>query len=296
VRGRVTGTGAGAAGVLGESTATSGNTYGVFGKSGSQSGTPGGVGGVDYTGSPVINPLSLSNQPAGVYGLSASHMGVEGDSGNAGVRGRLMNGSGDPVHLGLLGFSSYGVYSSGDYGGVGAKFFVEPHATDPGKVVRFVALEGNESGTYFRGSARFVNGLAVIPVPEEFRMVSDEDGLTVQLTPVGAAASMFVVSLDLGSVVVRSNRDVKFFYQVNGIRRAFKDYTPIVEGQEFMPYSPSAVPLSSYPAEIQQRLVANGTYNADGTINRETAQRLGWDKTRDKAEAGTARPATDHRP
>jgi hypothetical protein len=196
-----------------------------------------------------------------------------------------MNGSGDVVHVGLLAFSTYGVYSNGDYGGVGAKFFVEPHATDPSKVVRFVALEGNESGTYFRGSARFVNGSAVIPVPEEFRMVSDEDGLTVQLTPVGAAASMFVVSLDLGSVVVRSNRDVKFFYQVNGIRRAYKDYVPIVEGQEFMPYSPSAVSLGSYPAEIQQRLVANGTYNADGTINRETAQRLGWDKTGNKAAA-----------
>ena len=38
--------------------------------------------------------------------------------------------------------------------------------------------------------------------------------------------------------------------------------------------------LDSYTAEIQQRLVANGTYNADGTINRETALRLGWEKAR----------------
>jgi hypothetical protein len=87
---------------------------------------------------------------------------------------------------------------------------------------------------------------------------------------------MFVASEDLDSIVVRSNRDVKFHYQVNGIRRAYKDYVPVVEGQEFMPYSPSAGPLESYPAEIRRRLVANGTYNADGSINMETAERVGW--------------------
>src|SRR4029077_12231115 len=123
-----------------------------------------------------------------------SRIGVEGDSGNAGVRGRFMNGSGDVVHLGILGFSSYGVFSTGDYGGTGAKYFVEPHATDPSKVVRFVALEGNESGTYFRGTASTVEGEAVIDVPEDFRMVTDSEGLTVQLTPVGRSASLFVVS------------------------------------------------------------------------------------------------------
>ncbi len=63
------------------------------------------------------------------------------------------------------------------------------------------------------------------------------------------------------------------------MRRAYKDYVPIVEGQEFMPYSPSAAPLTSYPAEIQRRLVANGTYNPDGSINADTAARLGWTKT-----------------
>jgi hypothetical protein len=265
----------GAAGVYGRSQ-QGGNTYGVFGTSYSSTGNPAGVAGVDFSGAPTVNAAGLTNSPAGVLGLSTTKVGVEGDSRDAGVRGRLLDTNGNVVHLGILGFSTYGVYSNGDYGGVGAKFFVEPHATDPTKVVRFVALEGNESGTYFRGSARIVNGTAVIAVPEEFRMVTDEEGLTVQLTPVGAAASMFVASEDLDSIVVRSNRDVKFHYQVNGIRRAYKDYVPVVEGQEFMPYSPSAGPLESYPAEIRRRLVANGTYNADGSINMETAERVGW--------------------
>jgi hypothetical protein len=30
--------------------------------------------------------------------------------------------------------------------------------------------------------------------------------------------------------------------------------------------------------EAKRRLIANGTYNADGTVNRTTAERLGWTK------------------
>lgn len=44
------------------------------------------------------------------------------------------------------------VYSSGDFGGTGARHFVEPHPTDATKVIRYVALEGPESGTYFLGT------------------------------------------------------------------------------------------------------------------------------------------------
>ncbi len=30
--------------------------------------------------------------------------------------------------------------------------------------------------------------------------------------------------------------------------------------------------------EARRRLIANGTYNADGTVNMNTAERLGWAK------------------
>ncbi len=264
------------AGVFGASVATTGKVYGVYGQGSSAAADSAGVLGVDGTGLPA-GPLN--NEPSGVDGYSRHGVAVNGVSENAGVRGLLYDSTGTFLHAGILGITTYGVFSTGDFGGTGAKYFVEPHATDPGKVVRYVSLEGNESGTYFRGSAQFTNGMAVISVPEDFRMVTDEEGLTVQLTPVGAGATMYVEKEDLNSIVVRSNRDVKFHYMVNGIRRAFKDFTPIAqEAGEFMPYSPAAAPLSSYPAEIQQRLIANGTYNADGSVNMETARRLGWDK------------------
>jgi hypothetical protein len=280
-------------GVRGISTATGGITWGVQGQSFSNTGRAAGVAGVDFSGIPLNT--SITNQPSGVLGLSQSHVGVEGDSYSVGVRGEVLNTAGTILAVGLVAFHQGGItphdyafYSNGDYGGVGAKFFVEPHATDPGLVIRYVALEGNESGTYFRGTANTFGGEAVIDVPEDFRMVTDSEGLTVQLTPVGRSASMFVVSEDLNQIVVRSSRDVKFHYQINGIRRAFKNFVPIGEGQEFMPNSvASPGGLAGYPEEIQKRLIANGTYNADGTINMETARRLGWTKTWD----GQAKPA-----
>src|SRR5207244_9138056 len=130
--------------------------------------------------------------------------------------------------------------------------------------------------------------------PEEVRMVADAHGWTVQLTPVGAAASRFILSEDLNQIVVRSNRDVRFHYQVNGVRRAFKDHQSIVDaGQEFVPYSvASPAGLVGYPEEIKKRLIANGTYNADGSVNVETAERLGWDKAwKDREEQAKAAAA-----
>ncbi len=273
-----------AAGVWGGESGSTGLTFGVLGTGLSTTHGAAAVGGVAIDGFPTIDAAVPSNQVSGVVGYSRSHPGVEGDAHIVGVRGRVFDTTtGAFLALGILGFHSgggtphdYGVWSTGDYGGTAAKYFVEPHPNDAGKVIRYVALEGPESGTYFRGTTQTVNGTAVIPVPEDFRFVTDDEGLTVQLTPIGTLATMCIVSEDLNRIVVRSNRDVKFHYQVNGIRRSYKDFVPIDEGWEFMPNSAIAAPLASYKPEIQRRLIANGTYNADGTINMETAERLGW--------------------
>ena len=80
---------------------------------------------------------------------------------------------------GHIALAPYAVYAFGDYGGTGAKYFIEPHPTDASKVIRYVALEGPESGTYFRGTAHASHGQAVIAVPEDFRMVTDDEGLSL---------------------------------------------------------------------------------------------------------------------
>jgi hypothetical protein len=93
--------------------------------------------------------------------------------------------------------------------------------------------------------------------------------------------------------VVRASKDVTFHYQVNGVRRAFKDFQAIAEGSEFMPQSANDVMPAGLSAETKSRLIANGTYNPDGTVNLRTAERNGWTRIwqarQDQAKAATER-------
>ena len=83
------------------------------------------------------------------------------------------------------------------------------HPTDAGKEIRYVALEG--------------------PVPESFRLVTSEQGLTVVLTPSGELATLACARKSLDEIVVRSSADVEFDYVVNGVRKGHEGFEPIVE-------------------------------------------------------------------
>lgn len=277
VRGQVSGTGAGSAGVYGLASGASGATYGVFGKTSSTSTNSAGVKGVDSAGE--LSTVVAAAR-SGVRGDSSSGVGVFGFSRATGVAGSLLDAftPANVLAAGYLGYSAgtYGVYALGDIGATGMKFFVEPHPSDPSKVIRYVALEGPEAGIYFRGSGRTVDGSAVIEVPESFRIVTDDAGLTVQLTPVGALVQIAVVSKALDQIVVRSSRDVDFDYEVKGFRRAFRRHEPIADGTEFIPASADATLPVYLSDEARRRLISNGTYREDGSVNLTTAERLGW--------------------
>jgi hypothetical protein len=269
-----------AEGWAGKSGPSSSAFYGLEGVVFSTIGSAGSAGvlGTDSSGMPASTFTYFSK--SGVIGLSTSH-GVQGGSTLVGTGGTLFNSTGGFLAEGDLGYSGsggpWGVFAFGNVGATGTKPFVEVHPTDPNKLIRYVALEGPEAGTYFRGTAETHDGLAFISVPENFRLVTDAEGMTVQLTPYGAAASMYVVSQDLNQIVVRASRDVKFHYMVNGVRATFKDWQVMVDGG-YMPESSTQMLPDSFSAEQKRRLIANGTYNADGTVNMETARRLGWDK------------------
>jgi hypothetical protein len=140
-----------------------------------------------------------------------------------------------------------------------------------------------------------VHGQAVITVPEDFRIVTDEEGLTVQLTPVGVLTMMAVESEDLNRIVVRSSKDVMFHYLVQGVRRNYKDFEVVAKSPFFQPRSPDDRMNESLSAGEKARLIANGTYNPDGTVNMQTAERLGWAKAwREREEAAASANATTH--
>lgn len=186
------------------------------------------------------------------------------------------------------GVSSFGnAFVDGNLNVTGTKSFIEPMAGDPNKMINYVALEGPEAGTYFRGRGRFERGMARITSPDHFREVTDPQSLSVQITPIGGMATVGVLRVGLDEIVVQSSRNLEFYYMVNGVRRAYRDH-PVVQHSEFQPQSADARMPGHYPPEIRQRLVAAGVYNADGTVNMETAERLGWTRAWAEAEANRA--------
>lgn len=295
----------------------SGNTGGgmISGTNASNANGAAGVKGIQGTEhAEVVNEL-----PAGVVGSSVLFHGVSGisfqGSGGAGVFGARLSAGGGVVSSGELGVPNLGgrffndveingdlevlmddtfgpgdIFANGDIIADGMKNFVEPHPTDASKLIKYVSLEGPEAGTYFRGRARFQNGLARIAVPEDFRFVTSPDGLTVQITPIGGMATFGVMKLDLEEIVVRGSRNLEFSYLVQGVRKAYQDFQPIQDaGIRFLRRGPDSR-LGQRRPELSQRLIANGTFNPDGTVNRETARRLGWDRIWAEREE---RPATE---
>jgi hypothetical protein len=279
------------AGVLGNASATSGRVYG--GRFFSQSTNSGAGGVIGFSADAAFAGITQGGY-AGVIGIASAGEGVKGISSNGageGTCGFMTDGAGTLLTDACLGFTSTTAVSAfGNITKTGSVTFMEPHPTDATKMVKYASLEGNEAGTYFRGRAKFQNGIATIDVPEDFRIVTQPDGLSIQVTPIGDMASVAVAQIGLDRIVVKGSRNVEFFYTVNGIRRGYGDFTPIVEADKtFIPKSPNAQMPQVWNGEIRNRLIANGTYKSDGTVNTETAQRLGWDRV--WAEREKSRPA-----
>jgi len=118
---------------------------------------------------------------------------------------------------------------NGDLTVTGTKNFVEADPTDPTREIVYTCLEGPEAGTYIRGTADLVNGEAVVNLPEDFSLVTSEEGLTVQLTPVGECLQLYVVEKGTQRVVVReaNGKNGEFDYLIQGVRKGYENYQVI---------------------------------------------------------------------
>jgi len=165
----------------------------------------------------------------------------------------------------------------------GIKAFVQPHPYDPGKEIRYNSVEAPTADVYFRGVGRLHRGRNRIEVPEHFRLVASGP-YQVLATPVRRAARLTVVAADAAGIVLEASRDVDASYVVYAGRAAFKDSAPITDNVHFIPPGERGFD-GALPEAYRRLLIANGTLNADGTTNLETARRLGW------SMAGTPAPA-----
>lgn len=295
VRGRVTtSVGTGAAGVQGEATAGAGTVFGVRGNSASVGlGAAGVFGQVGTANWGTANLGTL----AGVWGIAAGgsyNIGVLGVGVERGVSGYRSDAVGNTQGSGgVLGYlANSGVHSYGDITAGGTKSFVMPYEGKAEKQIVYIATESNEVLNATRGRVRLQRGLGVIHLPDSFLTVTDPEGWTVQLTPIGETAALAVMKIDpgRGEIVVKGSASVDVFYRVEGIRKGYKDFQAVQDNLYFMPESATAT-MERWPEETKRILIKNKIYNEDGTPNLETARALGWTRVWEQKETAAREAA-----
>gem|GEM_PF-5021343 len=287
------------------------NTFGPAISGESQAGGRG-INGVSNTGRGVYGS---SKSDVGVYGTSVSGYGVYGinsDTGhfghlggpNYGAFGAFTLASGIYGALGTNGAGVYGQGSGAAYSGyfsggagvvvegnltvTGTKNFTQPHPHDPTKEIVYVAMEAPESVVMIRGTARLIDGRAVIETPDYFRMVASTEGITVQFTPRSAISKgLAAVEVNRERVIVAELLDGKgtyeFDYFITAKRAGFENHQPVQPNTHF---SADMKKKEEFEAQfkgddmgkthIRKLLISNGILTEDGKLNMETVKRLGW--------------------
>lgn len=288
--------GTGATGVHGNSTFG----WGVYGHSQAADGVHGdtpdnansGVAGINTGNGNGV--YGATNNGTGVAGFAAQGDGVFGSAfgdGQGGGSGNGVHGAGtstcsdefcstgtDAVKAdGVLNVSNSAEIHT-DLWVFGDKHFAAPDPTDPSRQITYSSLEGPEAGTFFRGTSHLVGGYAEVEVPESFRLISADRGLTAIVTPVGSPAVIVCMSKSLDKIIFQGSADVDFDYMVNGVRKGYEAYKDLRKNFLFVPRRSSDTWLGRLPPEAVRRLKANGILNDDGTVNAETARRMGWDQ------------------
>ena len=204
-----------------------------------------GVGGSSTTGTGVFG-LSDSNlgvsgastTSAGVFGSSQESVGAGGSSINyTGVTASSANGMGlaawtdNPASYAAFIFGGQGLYINGNITTTGSKNFIQEHPADPDKAIVYTALEAGEAGTYTRGSSTLVKGRAIIDLPEHFGLVTNNQGLTVQVTPTGPCNGLYVASKSNAQIEIvelaGGASNTSFDWIIYGVRKGYENYEVI---------------------------------------------------------------------
>jgi len=150
---------------------------------------------------------------------------------------------------------------SGNLQVYGTKAFVQPHPSDSTKEIVYTCMEAGEALTVVRGVASTINGKITITLPEHYSMVtSDEEAISVILSPEGKPALLYVVSKSKQAVTIAVKQedyeqfgDIQFSYQVTGVRDGFENIQPIQDIFSKPPVSEKRAILNQKSQKIAEK-------------------------------------------
>ena len=224
-------------GVYSHVVSVGGHTFGLF--SNVESHTDG----VAYGAYVDAQKMTTADQDLFGLHVNAEHLG---SSGNVyGIYAACEGSASTDQYAGYFYKPGGGDYAGYFYGNVHvhgtltatSKSFVQPHKDDPTREIVYVALESREHAVVIRGNATLENGEATIEMPEDWVQVAADDGITVNLTPKGAWAPLYVKSESKHAIVVAvapgGADDVTFSYCIMAPRDGFQDHAPIQANRHF---------------------------------------------------------------
>ncbi len=159
--------------------------------------TFGGAGGFEYT-------------TAG-SAITVSMFSTAGTGYTAGLWVHAINGSTTRVGIGLSN-PAFELEINGEISATN-KSFVINHPTKPGMKLRYGSLEGPENGVYVRG---ILHNSSVIHTPDYWTGLVDPETFTVDLTPIGRYAKLYVLRVEDYKVYVADaeNNPIHCYYSV----------------------------------------------------------------------------------
>jgi hypothetical protein len=132
-----------------------------------------------------------------------------------------------------------------DGGGYGVVFadiknFRVPDPDDLTRDIWYGCIEGPELAMYVRGTAQLVNGRVRIELPDHFRKLADEQGMTVQLTPRSAESKgLAAVRVSLEGIEVaellKGRGNYEFDWEVKAVRKEHRNFQVYHAWDEALP-------------------------------------------------------------
>jgi hypothetical protein len=151
------------------------------------------------------------------------------------------------------------------------KLFRVPDPDDPTRDIWYGCIEGPELAMYVRGTARLVNGRARIELPDHFRKLADEQGMTVQLTPLSPdSKGLCVVRKGLDGIEVaellNGRGNYEFDWEVKAVRKEHRDFRVYRPWDEVMPGGTD--PAEAWEARLKSIQASQARQQAS-TTNKE---------------------------